>query len=106
MITKSRFIQKFNQTYNFGKESDDQEISNNESVSEIIATLSQREYVVLELLSIGLKDQEIADKLNVSITTVKTHKQRVYRKLNIHNRSQATQIFLKFTSKTMNFIIH
>ena len=106
LITKSRFIRKFNQTYNFGKESDGQEIGNIESVSEIFATLSEREYVVLELLSIGLKDQEIADKLNVSITTVKTQKQRVYRKLNINNRSQATQIFLKFTSKTMNFIIN
>ena len=105
LITKSRFILKFNQTYNFGKETNGQEISNNESVSKILATLSEREYVVLELLSIGLKDQEIADKLNVSITTVKTQKQRVYRKLNINNRSQATQIFLKFTSKTMNFII-
>ena len=104
LITKSRFTQQFNQTFNTDKESDDRKITGNESLSEILATLSEREYIVLELLSIGLKDQEISEKLSVSITTVKTHKQKIYRKLNINNRIQATQIFLKFTSKTMNFI--
>lgn len=104
LITKSRFIKKFNETYNIDEESDDHEISNYESLPEILATLSEREYVVLELLSLGLKDQEIADKLSLSITTVKTHEQRIYRKLDINNRTQATQIFLKFTSKTITFI--
>jgi NarL family two-component system response regulator LiaR len=103
LITKTRLVHKFN--YLFEKEIKYQESQNSESFSAILAILSEREYIVLELISLGFKDQEIADKLCVSVTTIKTHNQRIYKKLNINNRSQATQIFLKFTSKTMDFVI-
>jgi len=74
----------------------------NENTNEL-SQLSDREYKVLELISDGLKDQEIADQLFVSITTVKTHKQRIYRKLNINNKFQAAKIYSEFNSKAINF---
>lgn len=68
-----------------------------------LSQLSNREYKVLELISDGLKDQEIAEHLFVTVATVKTHKQRIYRKLNINNKLQAAHIYSKFNSKAINF---
>ena len=38
----------------------------------------------------GLASQEIADRLSVSINMVKTHAKRLYGKLAVHSRAQAT----------------
>ena len=54
-----------------------------------IDTLSQREMDVLKLLSEGLTNQEIAQKLYLSTNTIKSHSIKIYRKLNVNNRSQA-----------------
>jgi two-component system, NarL family, response regulator LiaR len=51
--------------------------------------ISKREYEVLELLSNGLSNQEIADKLFVSTSTVKTHVSNVLAKLNASRRTEA-----------------
>ncbi len=53
--------------------------------------LSKRELEVLELLSEGLSNQEIADKLFVSLNTIKTHIAKIYQKLNAKRRTQAIQ---------------
>jgi DNA-binding CsgD family transcriptional regulator len=50
--------------------------------------ISKREYEVLLLLSKGFSNQEIADKLFVSINTIKTHTSNLYEKLNAKNRTQ------------------
>jgi len=52
-------------------------------------TLSPREWDVLRLLSDGLKNREIADLLNVSENTVKTHIRAILSKLSLKNRTQA-----------------
>lgn len=51
--------------------------------------LSKREYEVLELISHGLSNQEIAEKLFVSMSTVKTHVSNVLTKLDASRRTQA-----------------
>lgn len=51
--------------------------------------LSKREYEVLELISHGLSNQEIAEKLFVSMSTVKTHVSNVLAKLDASRRTQA-----------------
>jgi len=51
--------------------------------------ISKREYEVLELLSNGLSNQEIADKLFVSTSTVKTHVSNVLAKLDASRRTEA-----------------
>jgi len=57
--------------------------------------LSKREIQVLELIVDGKTSQEIADELCISITTVRTHTQNVYRKLEVYNRAEATAIAIK-----------
>jgi LuxR family maltose regulon positive regulatory protein len=50
---------------------------------------SERELEVLALIAAGKSNQEIADKLFVSMGTVKTHINRLYRKLDTRSRTQA-----------------
>ena len=51
--------------------------------------ISKREYEVLELISAGLSNQEIAEKLFVSSSTVKTHVSNVLGKLDASRRTEA-----------------
>ena len=51
--------------------------------------LSERELEVLALIAAGNSNQEIAGKLYVSTSTVKTHIHRLYRKLGSQSRTQA-----------------
>lgn len=53
--------------------------------------ISKREYEVLELMAQGLSNQEIADKLFVSLNTVKTHTANLFIKLDVKRRTQAIQ---------------
>ena len=53
--------------------------------------ISRREYEVLELLAHGLSNQEIAEKLFVSVSTVKTHVSNVLAKLDASRRTQAVR---------------
>lgn len=50
------------------------------------ARLTEREQRVLDLLAEGLKAKEIAEKLFVSITTVRSHVRGIYDKLQVQNR--------------------
>ena len=47
--------------------------------------LSTREVEVLKLLSVGKKNKEIAQELEINEKTVSTYKARLYRKLNVTN---------------------
>jgi DNA-binding CsgD family transcriptional regulator len=51
--------------------------------------ISKREYDVLELIAEGFSNQEIADKLFVSVNTVKTHSSNLFLKLEVNRRTQA-----------------
>jgi two-component system, NarL family, response regulator LiaR len=53
--------------------------------------ISKREHEVLELMASGLSNQEIADKLFVSLNTVKTHTSNLFLKLETKRRTQAVQ---------------
>lgn len=59
----------------------------------VIATLglTRREIEVLELLAEGGSNDEIAGRLNVSTSTVKTHLVHLYQKLDVSRRTQAVQ---------------
>jgi DNA-binding NarL/FixJ family response regulator len=58
-------------------------------------TLSAREQEILELLSQGMLNKEIADKLSISYHTVKVHLKHIYDKLHVRSRAEA---MLKFMS--------
>lgn len=52
--------------------------------------LTEREKEVLQGVQEGLKDKEIAAKLFISITTVRTHLRKAYSKIGLRNRAEAT----------------
>ena len=53
--------------------------------------ITKREYEVLGLIAQGLSNNEIADKLFVSTSTVKTHTSNLFMKLDASRRTQALQ---------------
>lgn len=53
--------------------------------------ISDRELDVLQLMARGYSNQEIADKLFVSLHTIKTHCSNLYSKLDVKRRTQAIQ---------------
>lgn len=57
--------------------------------------LSPREREVLDGLARGLLYKNIADELKVSMGTVRTHIEHIYRKLHVHNRTEAVVKFLQ-----------
>jgi DNA-binding NarL/FixJ family response regulator len=61
--------------------------------------ISKREHEVLLLMAQGLSNQEIADKLFVSLNTVKTHSSNLFYKLEAKRRTQAIQ-----KAKALNLI--
>jgi DNA-binding NarL/FixJ family response regulator len=58
-----------------------------------VATLSTREREVLELVTHGFANKEIADRLGVSVEAVRWHLKHIYHKLHVHSRTEAA---LKF----------
>lgn len=51
--------------------------------------LSKREIEVLVLIAEGLSNQEIAEKLFVSLNTIKTHCSKLFEKMDVKRRTQA-----------------
>ena len=53
--------------------------------------ITPRELQILEQMSAGLSNREIAERLFVSENTVKTHSSRLFDKLGARRRTQAVQ---------------
>jgi DNA-binding NarL/FixJ family response regulator len=60
-----------------------------EKTNEYFQELSRREQEMLEQLSKGFRYKEIADKLFLSVETVRTHIRNVYEKLQVNSRIEA-----------------
>ena len=58
--------------------------------------ITRRELEILELIACGLSNREIAEKLFVSESTVKTHSNRLFDKLGARRRTQAVQLGKEF----------
>jgi ATP/maltotriose-dependent transcriptional regulator MalT len=61
--------------------------------------LSSRELDILPFLAAGLSNKAIADELYLSAGTVKWHLKSIYRKLDVHSRTQAVA-----TARDLNLI--
>ena len=57
--------------------------------TEPMTALSKRENEILQLLAKGLLYKEIADKLVISVGTVRQHIHKIYEKLHVQNRTEA-----------------
>ena len=62
--------------------------------------ISKRELDVLDLMATGLSNEEIAEKLFVSLNTVKTHSSNIFLKLDVKRRTQAIE-----KAKRLNIIL-
>jgi LuxR family maltose regulon positive regulatory protein len=63
--------------------------SASQPATELPEVLSERELEVLQLIASGKSNRRIASELFVSVGTVKTHINNLYRKLDAHSRTQA-----------------
>ncbi|UOE49973.1 LuxR C-terminal-related transcriptional regulator [Mucilaginibacter sp. SMC90] len=54
--------------------------------------LSKRELDVLQLMAQGLSNQEISERLFVSLNTIKTHSAKVFEKMEVKRRTQAIEM--------------
>jgi len=77
--------------FNYAQDSKDvfptQEVLNKELINKI----STREYDIYKLLFEGLTYQEVADKLFISINTVKSYQKTLFSKLGVKSRSEAVR---------------
>lgn len=63
--------------------------------------LTEREQTILRLVAEGLSDREIAQRLSLALDTVKWYNRRIYDKLEVRNRTQATT-----RAKTLGLLDH
>jgi DNA-binding NarL/FixJ family response regulator len=61
----------------------------------VLSRLSARELEVLQLVSQGLTNRVIAEKLVISVNTVKKHVQSIFTKLNVNSRAAAVTKTIK-----------
>jgi two-component system, NarL family, response regulator LiaR len=59
------------------------------ATSPAASVLSVRESEVLELICAGLSNLEIAERLYVSVNSVKTYVRQIYQKIDVSRRAQA-----------------
>jgi two-component system response regulator DegU len=83
LALSSRFFEYFQQSFREENSKPDAEEEN------LLSDLTQREEEVLELLTQGITYKGVANKLFISETTVKTHVNNIFQKLQVNDRTQA-----------------
>lgn len=64
-------------------------ISTTSEHPQLIEPLSQQEFHILQLMAQGHTNPEIAHKLVLAVSTVRWYARQIFRKLGVHNRTQA-----------------
>lgn len=60
-----------------------------------ISYLSKREREILQLVAHGIRSKEIAEKLFISLATVKTHRSNIMKKLDVHDLPSLIKIAMQ-----------
>ena len=55
-------------------------------------SLTEREKELLQLVATGVTNREVAQRLSISVNTVKVHLRNVYTKLGAESRTEATMV--------------
>jgi len=58
-------------------------------IANILSTLTPQQYRVATMIAQGLLNKQVAYELNVTEATIKAHATEIFRKLGVHNRTQA-----------------
>lgn len=66
---------------------------NNQAIAKV--EITKREKEIIELISAGYSNKEIAEKINVSISTVDVHRYNILKKLNVKNTAEMIMKALK-----------
>lgn len=84
LLNGNTFVpKKFEDDINFLVEDDSSEPSTG---------LTKRQYQILKMIDDGLTNSEIAEVLNISLSTVKSHIDNLFRELNVHNRTSCLKV--------------
>ena len=83
LALSSRFFEYFQQSFR------EETIKQESDEENLLSYLTQREEEVLELLTQGITYKGVANKLFISETTVKTHVNNIFQKLQVNDRTQA-----------------
>lgn len=62
----------------------------------LVTPLTKRELMVVKLICEGLTNKQIAEKMFLSVNTIKSHNQRIFEKLDVKNRTQAMVLVSSF----------
>ncbi len=89
----------FEEFSNYYSEAEGQLKSPSAEETDRLALLTKREMELLELVSMSLKNDEIADRLFISTKTVKTHIRNIFEKLGSRNRVDATLLYIGASKK-------
>ena len=71
------------------------EIADDEEKAAALERLTRREREVLALIAEGLDSKEIAQRLTLSMTTVRNHVQNILDKLGVHSRLEAAVLYVR-----------
>ncbi len=58
-----------------------------------VAQLTQRQLEVLDLMALGKQNRDIANDLGLNVGTVKMHSSRIFKTLNVQNRTEAVAMY-------------
>ena len=65
-----------------------------EPQKDLLKKLTEREHQILALLTKGMSNKSIANKLKIKETTVKVHVKNLLKKLNLHSRLEAAVLLI------------
>lgn len=78
-------------------------VTTHEKKKESYKNLTNRELQILELITEGMINKEIAQRLYISEKTVKNHISNIFKKLNVSDRTQAAVYAIKNNIRSSNY---
>ena len=61
-----------------------------------LAALTEREREIVVKVAQGLSSEAIAERLFISVATVRKHRENIMRKLNLHNAAEIAAVAVKY----------
>jgi DNA-binding NarL/FixJ family response regulator len=82
-------------------EHNDNNFLKSQSIKELLNKLTPTEQKILKLIALNLNSNQIAEKLFLSESTIKTHRKNITRKLELDNEQNS---LLKFATKNIDYL--